>query len=134
MKISIFAGVLLISLCQLSSGFFGLFEDADKKFATKYIMASNQCTQVMIDRGFAVVDKHTCKPEKTFLKATVDEVRAVCGGKGSGVSKENFKLVECKVDPAHNKPPNCQYTVEEVEKKILVTCVKNKPTEFKIKQ
>ncbi|XP_031136118.1 ribonuclease pancreatic-like [Sander lucioperca] len=133
MKISIFAGVLLLSLCQLCSGFFGLFEeDQDKKFATKHIVASNQCTQVMTDRGFAVLDKRTCKPERTFIKATVDEVRAVCGGRGSGVSKENFKLIECKVDPANNKPPNCQYTVEEVEKKILVTCVKSKPTDFQI--
>ncbi|XP_039662066.1 ribonuclease pancreatic A-like [Perca fluviatilis] len=135
MKTSIFAGVLLISLCQLSSGFFGLFEDADKKFAKKYIMASNQCTQVMMDREFAVVDKHTCKPEKTFIRATVDEARAVCAGRGSGVSEETFKVVECKLDPANNKPPNCQYTGEDGEKKILVTCNRDKkPTEFQIQE
>uniref|UniRef100_A0A8C9Y890 Ribonuclease A-domain domain-containing protein n=1 Tax=Sander lucioperca TaxID=283035 RepID=A0A8C9Y890_SANLU len=103
---------------------------ADANFARKHTMASNQCTQVMVDRGFANDGKKTCLPEKTFIRGTVDEVRAICEGRGSGVSKENFKLVECKIDPAHNKPPNCQYTVEEVEKKILVTCVKNKPTEF----
>ncbi|XP_039662065.1 ribonuclease pancreatic-like [Perca fluviatilis] len=137
MKISIFAGFLLLSLCQLSTGAnFGSVSIrgiGDNKFEQENIVA-NLCTQVMMDRGFAFLNKTTCKPEKTFIKAPVDEVRAVCGGKGSGVSKENFKLVECKVDPAHNKPPNCQYTVEEVEKKILVTCVKNQPTEFKIKQ
>ncbi|XP_035861798.1 ribonuclease pancreatic-like [Sander lucioperca] len=137
MKISFFASFLLLSLCQLCSS--SIFDSNrinvrgvdDNKFEQEHIVA-NLCTQVMIDRGFDVLNKTTCKPEKTFIKATVDEVRAVCGGGGKGVSKENFKLVECKVDPAHNKPPNCQYTVEEVEKKILVTCVKNKPTEFKI--
>uniref|UniRef100_A0A8C9XAV8 Ribonuclease A-domain domain-containing protein n=1 Tax=Sander lucioperca TaxID=283035 RepID=A0A8C9XAV8_SANLU len=124
MKISIFAGVLLISAAVI-------FVDGQSwsEFYNKHInagMTDGQCTDVMR------------KPFNTFITGNVDAVQAVCGeggapyGNGYVISYDYFKIVDCYL--VHQNPPavppNCYYRGDESERRIIVRCENGEPVHF----
>ncbi|XP_039662063.1 angiogenin-like [Perca fluviatilis] len=134
MKISIFAGVLLISAAVLS-----VDGQSWAKFEHKHINAGMtvvQCTQVIKDRKIVtpptqVNPSNSCKSLNTFIiKGDVKAICAVGGGdpygtNGMTISKATFPIVDCNL--VKQNPPavpyNCQYKgVARNNRRIIVRC------------
>ncbi|XP_039662062.1 ribonuclease pancreatic-like [Perca fluviatilis] len=145
MKISIFAGVLLISAAVLS-----VDGQSWAQFQNKHInpgMTAGQCTQVIAARKIVNPPtlnnpKISCKGINTFISTQdVNAVPDICakgggdpyGTKGMTISKASFPIVDCNL--VKQNPPavpyNCRYgNGVPSTKKIIVRCENGKPVHF----
>ncbi|XP_078101382.1 ribonuclease pancreatic-like, partial [Sander vitreus] len=140
MKISIFAGVLLLSAAVLSMDGDKVKHDV-KWFTNQHIieeMNEIDCTNVIKGREI-MKDDGRCKWSNSFIIAPLEAVTAVCqtpalkAGSNLHESETTFDLVDCKqtMESARNKdkPPNCVYKKGELKKKkkIVIGCDKYGP-------
>uniref|UniRef100_A0A8C9ZF93 Ribonuclease A-domain domain-containing protein n=1 Tax=Sander lucioperca TaxID=283035 RepID=A0A8C9ZF93_SANLU len=134
MKISIFAGVLLISAALISVD--GQTWDW---FQHKHInagMTSGQCTMVIAARG--IVDPHGgCKGLNTFITGSVNNIPFICspvGGTpyyGYRISYATFPIVDCYLVNPNAVPPYCQYNgVGPNNRRIIIACRNGQPVHF----
>ncbi|KAF1388611.1 hypothetical protein PFLUV_G00092090 [Perca fluviatilis] len=143
MKISIFAGVLLISAAVLS-----VDGQSWAEFQNKHIkewMTAGQCTQVMrakriVNPPTQVNPRISCKTFNTFIiTEDVNAVRAICGrggapyGNSMRISTATFPIVDCNL--VNQNPPavpyNCRYNgVPRYNRRIIVRCENGEPVHF----
>ncbi|TDH11179.1 hypothetical protein EPR50_G00058110 [Perca flavescens] len=143
MKISIFAGVLLISAAVLS-----VDGQSWTQFQNKHIkdrMTSDECTTAMRARRIVnpptqVNPRFSCKTFNTFIRTQdVNAVRAICGRGGEPygydmrISTTSFPIIDCNLVNQYPPavPPNCQYNgVVHYNRKIIVRCEYGEPVHF----
>ncbi|TDH11146.1 hypothetical protein EPR50_G00057760 [Perca flavescens] len=138
MKISIFAGVLLISAAVLSMDRGEKVKHDVAWFTNQHIaekMNEDDCTNVIKGRGI-MKDDGSCKWSNTFIIASLEAVAAVCKTpalkRNSNLhqSTTTFDLIDCAqtMDSAKDKdkPPNCVYKKGELkeQKRIKIGCDK----------
>uniref|UniRef100_A0A8C9ZJB4 Ribonuclease A-domain domain-containing protein n=1 Tax=Sander lucioperca TaxID=283035 RepID=A0A8C9ZJB4_SANLU len=133
MKISIFAGVLLISAALISvDGEETPAEKFEREHIITQIMTVGQCTKFINEKHVEV--NRACKPEHTFIHTTTSAaVNAICDGTvGQSVAKVStvpFNIVVCKLKSGQH--PNCVYEIEDYNRYIVVPCdVKGDPVLF----
>ncbi|XP_039662064.1 ribonuclease-like [Perca fluviatilis] len=129
MKISIFAGVLLLSAALMFLGPENTDAQPNAQFANQHInedMIPAHCTRAMNARGLAV-NGNVCKAANTFIGDPLVMVRAICGNAGvphnGGLRASNvpFHIIVCKVNPQGAVPP-CQYVGEALNSRIIIRC------------
>ncbi|TDH13518.1 hypothetical protein EPR50_G00033360 [Perca flavescens] len=144
MKISVIAGVLLLSAAVISLDFVREEKTLAAKFINQHIneeMNNNDCTKVMNDRGITDYNGN-CKLMNTFIGAPIGTVRDICGTGGQkyfnkkkpGVrdlrkSRAPFNIVVCRLKDATAAP--CEYEGAAYNRHIVVACdVKGDPVHF----
>ncbi|KAA8593548.1 hypothetical protein FQN60_009664 [Etheostoma spectabile] len=141
MKISIFAGVLLISAAVLSDK----VKHDVAWFTNQHIadeMHESDCANVINGRGI-MKDNGGCKWSNTFIKASLDTVTGVCKtpllNPKSNLHRSTgtFTLIHCEqtkeMAQKKAKSPDCEYKEGEVktEKTIVIGCdTKGNPIHF----
>ncbi|XP_035862012.1 ribonuclease pancreatic gamma-type-like isoform X2 [Sander lucioperca] len=141
MKISIFAGVLLLSAAVISVDVLSVDgeETPVEKFKRQHIyqnMAPNRCQAVITERDIKDVKTNKCKEKNTFIDASYDKVKKVCGDEGEPIkignkilriSRENFnfRVVDCKCNE-NNYFPKCDCSGSSGNKRIVIDCDQNK--------
>ncbi|XP_032398691.1 angiogenin isoform X1 [Etheostoma spectabile] len=143
MKISIFAGVLLLSAAVLS-----VDGQSWVQFQNKHIndgMTAGQCTAEIAARRIVTPPtlnnpRNSCKVFNTFINTrNVNAVLDVCVGGGTPhrngfrISTATFSLIDCnlvnQVPPA--VPYNCRYNgVARNNRRIIVRCENGQPVHF----
>uniref|UniRef100_A0A8C9Y6S8 Ribonuclease A-domain domain-containing protein n=1 Tax=Sander lucioperca TaxID=283035 RepID=A0A8C9Y6S8_SANLU len=132
MKISIFAGVLLISAAVISADLMFLgpepADDIYTSFEYKHIvwaMIPANCTGVMnAKKSRDDNNKKNCKPFNTFIIGRFDDVKAACkknevrGTKRT--TRKSFDVVDCRTRQKKTFP--CNYTGSTRNRKIVVLC------------
>ncbi|KAI5630418.1 ribonuclease-like 3 precursor [Silurus asotus] len=136
MEIRMFSLVLLLVMCS------ALLTEAQswKDFKNKHIfgkMTKNACTKVMNQKKLPGSGPYvnSCKERNTFIKATDQQVKAVCTGAGKPVGgklyKSNlpFSVVTCTGNP-NQRYPKCEYKGNEDTRKITITCENKLPVHY----
>ncbi|XP_028435454.1 angiogenin-like [Perca flavescens] len=136
MKISIFAGVLLISAALMFLGpepadalppvqtfgwkhiYFPLHESSD---ITKYLEKKSFCTDLMQEREIKEPNSDNCKSFNTFINAKYDDIKAACG-RDDKTTPGLFYAVECTSTEKQIKPYPCNYKSDLRYGKIKVEC------------
>lgn len=139
LSLSLFSGIIMrmhgLGLVMLLMCYALLVETQDWwSFKNKHIndkITKASCTSEIAKRRItAKNDSKKCKEKNTFIKATSNQVRAVCqnGGKPDGknyVSLYRFTLVTCKL-LSGERQPHCKYRGNKSFRHIIVACNKNK--------
>ncbi|XP_031167192.1 angiogenin-2-like [Sander lucioperca] len=128
MKISIFAGVLLISAALMFLG----PETADAQNNNMVIGQMNpaDCTQMMNER-FNIDNQKDCRNFQRFVIGNFEAVRVICGDRTRAITSF-FKVVECTFVEGKSLKPPCVYKGKATNKRIAVKCVNGNPTNFEI--
>uniref|UniRef100_A0A8C9ZJC3 Ribonuclease A-domain domain-containing protein n=1 Tax=Sander lucioperca TaxID=283035 RepID=A0A8C9ZJC3_SANLU len=139
MKISIFAGVLLISAALI---FLGPDTADATSFDTRHVnmgMKADQCTAVMNEGIRRLNQANTfCKSTNTFLTGdNAYHTGTICRSGERGkvwpqnhnlrISLDIYPLVECNLKNKGAKYPDCDYTgVAYTNRTIIVSCTSDK--------
>uniref|UniRef100_A0A3Q3K5K8 Ribonuclease A-domain domain-containing protein n=1 Tax=Monopterus albus TaxID=43700 RepID=A0A3Q3K5K8_MONAL len=105
------------------------------KFKNQHIdkdMSPEKCDKVISEKGIKDA-KTNCKNINTFILATIDEVKPICGSagepykdKGLTLSTKPFKIVVCKLQPQGD----CKYNGQSLTKRIVIACEKDFPVHY----
>ncbi|XP_078025613.1 ribonuclease-like [Epinephelus lanceolatus] len=127
-----FACLLLLFATALS-------QDARyRKFINQHIngqMSKTRCDQVIQSRGITQTDSNLCKETNTFIRATTNHVRAICGQAGEpyGVMTRSllpFDIVVCTLRNQGARRPHCQYNGQARTRRIAIRCEQGFPVHF----
>ncbi|GAA6231927.1 angiogenin [Lates japonicus] len=132
----LFACLLLLSatvLCQ----------DANvlpryRKFIEQHIngqMSANRCDEVIRNRRITKTDSNECKETNTFILATTNLVKPICGQAGEPFgdmtkSLQPFSIIVCKLKNQQGRHPNCQYRGQARTRRIAIKCDQGFPVHF----
>lgn len=81
------------------------------------------CEAIMSQRGLT---RPECKEVNTFIHASKNRIKAVCGkgGKPYGklrISNQHFKVTTCKLQGGSKRPP-CHYREDRSPRYIVIDC------------
>ncbi|KAI5630415.1 ribonuclease like 2 precursor [Silurus asotus] len=108
----------LVSLLVLSTVLFAEAQSANvmpryQNFLNQHVygnMAESWCTSEIRSRKITDGNSNNCKDVNTFIRATVEQVKAVCGkATGYYTSGQPFSVVTCKLKSGERRP-DCVYT------------------------
>ncbi|KAM3612088.1 uncharacterized protein V6R79_002569 [Siganus canaliculatus] len=110
-----------------------------KKFQNQHIieqMSTNSCAEVIQERKIKLLGKG-CKKINTFIQASINEVKPVCGNDGEPYgnmtkSLKPFDIVVCTLNETNKKAkyPNCHYDGEAFTTKIIIECIQGFPVHY----
>ncbi|XP_028272283.1 ribonuclease-like [Parambassis ranga] len=113
------------------------------KFIKQHViqkMSASECDHVMKARG--INNNRNCKNTNTFILATNEVVKSVCGKNGAPykenknmtISLQHFDIVVCKLKKQPGKKEKgkskCQYDGEKLNKRIIIACIKGYPVHY----
>uniref|UniRef100_A0A8C9Y7V1 Ribonuclease A-domain domain-containing protein n=1 Tax=Sander lucioperca TaxID=283035 RepID=A0A8C9Y7V1_SANLU len=135
-RISIFAGVLLLSAAAVLS-----VEEQETRaemFKRQHIFLTmkNDSCNGMIKKRKINTKGTPCKASNTFIKATWEAVKDVCGtgGKPTGPNRHSIKpfdVVECIQEYPNAVANNCRYKgTLYTNKNITITCEGGDPVHY----
>ncbi|XP_059215195.1 ribonuclease-like 3 [Centropristis striata] len=127
------ACLLLLSATVLS-------QDANPgyiKFINQHIngqMRADRCDHVIRTRQITKTDSNECKETNTFIRATTNLVKPVCGLAGEPYgqltkSLRPFDIVVCTLK-SQGRYPNCQYRGQARTRKIAFRCENGLPVHY----
>ncbi|XP_068571582.1 angiogenin-like [Cebidichthys violaceus] len=127
-----FACVLLLSATALAQP-----NDSYRKFINQHIngrMSADRCDQVIGERNIKI-NVNDCKEKNTFILATTNHVRAICGQAGEPFgqmtkSLQPFQIIVCQLRNQGARPPRCQYRGQARTRKIAIRCANGFPVHF----
>ncbi|MED6237358.1 hypothetical protein ATANTOWER_023434 [Ataeniobius toweri] len=106
-----------------------------RKFINQHInagMSHTRCDAVISQRGISETATNACKDTNTFIRATTNLVRPICGSAGQPygrmtISLQPFDVVVCTLKNQGARPPRCQYRGTSRTRRIAVSCEQGYP-------
>ncbi|KAI5630417.1 ribonuclease like 2 precursor [Silurus asotus] len=134
-----FRRVGLVSLLVLSTVLFAEAQPANvmpryKNFLNQHVygdMAESWCTSEIRSRKITDGNSNNCKDVNTFIRATKEQVKAVCGkATGDYTSGQPFSVVTCKLHSGERQP-KCEYKKgEKSNRYIRIACDQGWPVHY----
>lgn len=129
---------LLLSLCDAV-----LSQPADvhpryMKFINQHVngqMSVNRCDSVIRSRHITTANSNECKETNTFIRATTNIIKPICGlaGEHHGELRKSllpFDIVVCTLKNNGGRHPNCQYRGVSHTRKIAIACDRRYPVHY----
>ncbi|XP_042349204.1 ribonuclease-like 3 isoform X2 [Plectropomus leopardus] len=131
-----FACLLLLSATVLCQDAF--VSERYRKFIKQHIngqMSANRCDGVIQRNGITKTDSNECKETNTFIRATTNIVRAICGQAGEPYgdmtrSLQPFDIVVCTLRNNGARHPHCQYRGQARTRRIAIRCEQGFPVHY----
>lgn len=109
-----------------------------QKFINQHIngeMSANRCDQVMGARRLTQTNTNMCKETNTFIRATTNIVKSICGRAGEPYndmtkSLQPFDIVVCQLKNQQARYPHCQYRGQARTRRIAIKCDRGYPVHF----
>ncbi|XP_073342717.1 ribonuclease-like [Pagrus major] len=130
----LFAGLLLLSATVLSQDVSLKY----RKFIEQHVkgqMSINRCDQEIQSRGITKTNSNECKETNTFIRATTNVIKTICGQAGEPYgdmtrSLQPFDIVVCTLKNQHARRPHCQYRGQARTRRIAIKCEQGFPVHF----
>ncbi|XP_036932445.1 ribonuclease-like 3 isoform X2 [Acanthopagrus latus] len=133
----LFAGLLLLSatvLCQ-DAGVTLRY----RNFISRHVgqVSRDRCDQEMGSRRLTTISgSNECKATNTFIGATTNRIRSICGSAGAPYggtltrSLQPFPIVVCELKNQNARHPHCQYRGRAYTRYIAIQCEQGFPVHF----
>nr|XP_020463149.1 ribonuclease-like 3 [Monopterus albus] len=98
-------------------------------------MRTNKCDEVIGRLRISETNSNRCKETNTFIRATTNLVKSICGQAGEPYgemtkSLQTFDIVVCQLRNQGATHPRCQYRGQSSTRKIAIKCEQGFPVHF----
>ncbi|XP_016526046.1 ribonuclease-like 3 [Poecilia formosa] len=112
--------------------------DRYRKFIAQHInggMSQTRCDAVISQRGISKTDSNDCKETNTFIRASTNLVKQICGSAGEPYgqmrkSLQPFDVVVCTLRNQGARHPHCQYRGTSRVRRIAIKCEQGFPVHY----
>eukprot|EP00064_Thunnus_orientalis_P012786 superscaffoldBa00002004_g12821 len=109
-----------------------------RKFIEQHIsgqMSATRCDDVIRSRGITKTNSNECKETNTFIRATTNIIKSICGQAGEPYgemtkSLQPFDIVVCTLKNQQARKPKCQYRGQARTRRIAIKCEQGFPVHF----
>uniref|UniRef100_A0A8D0AL23 Ribonuclease A-domain domain-containing protein n=1 Tax=Sander lucioperca TaxID=283035 RepID=A0A8D0AL23_SANLU len=109
-----------------------------KKFIVQHIkgqMSATRCDHEIRSRDITKTNSNECKETNTFIQASTNLVKTICGGAGEPYgemtkSLQPFSIVVCTLKNQQARHPHCQYRGQARTRRIAIKCEQGFPVHF----
>lgn len=101
-------------------------------------MKDDKCDNVINKLKISETDSKDCKEINTFILATTDLIKPVCGKAGEPykgnanlrISTKTFHVINCKAKKEGKRLPNCMYGGKKATVRIVIACEGEFPVHY----